>query len=223
MRVLLLAISLLLSTAVAHAQNVININASAKVVVPADQISFSINLNAEAENPQEAYDLHKKREQVLVELLKKHDIKEEDINFEPISISRINRSQYSNSSKDVVRTTQNVTLSLDDFDTYEQIQLTLIESDFDEFNGNFMSSEAERGEEQALQQALTTAREKAATIAQATGLSISGIKNISYSYNQSGPRPLMERSAMKASDSLMDFAQTVSVSANVSVTYNFQQ
>ena len=223
MRVLLLAISLLLSTAVAHAQNVININASAKVVVPADQISFSINLNAEAENPQEAYDLHKKREQVLVELLKKHDIKEEDINFEPISISRINRSQYSNSSKDVVRTTQNVTLSLDDFDVYEQIQLTLIGNDFDEFNGNFMSSEAERGEEQALQQALTTAREKAATIAEATGLSISGIKDISYSYNQNGPRPLMERSAMKASDSLMDFAQTVSVSANVSVTYNFEQ
>jgi len=223
MRVLLLAISLLLSTAVAHAQNVININASAKVVVPADQISFSINLNAEAENPQEAYDLHKKREQVLVELLKKHNIKEEDINFEPISISRINRSQYSNSSKDAVRTTQNVTLSLDDFDVYEQIQLTLIGNDFDEFNGNFMSSEAERGEEQALQQALTTAREKATTIAEATGLSISGIKDISYSYNQNGPRPLMERSAMKASDSLMDFAQTVSVSANVSVTYNFEQ
>ncbi|MDZ7681974.1 MAG: SIMPL domain-containing protein [Fodinibius sp.] len=225
MRYIIILLLFLSITGTSQAQdaNTININATAKVMVPADEIAFQINLNAEAETPQEAYDLHKEREKVLVELLKKHDIEEKNINFEPIAISRIHNAQYSSSGKDVIRTRQTVTLSLDDFHIYEEIQVTLIASQFDEFSGNFMSSETERGEEQALQQALRTAREKANTIAQETGVTISGIKNISYSYNQSGPRPLMERSAMKSSDSLMDFAQAVSISANVSVTYNFEE
>lgn len=211
--------TLLLFTITTQAQSVININASAQVALPADKIAFNINLNAEGETPQQAYDLHKKREKVLVELLKKYNIEEKNINFEPISINRVHDNRYNNEGKQTVQTRQTVTLTLDDFDIYEQMQLTLIENDFDDFSGQFTSSKTTDGEDQALKEALKLAREKASIIADETGLTISGIKDISYSYGREEPRPMREMAFQKSSDSLMEFEQTVSVSAHVSVTY----
>lgn len=222
MRYLIIIISLLLFTTSAHAQNVISINASAEELVPADRISFNINLNAEAETPQKAYDLHKKREQVLVKLLKKHNVAEGNIDFEPISITKTNDRRYPQKEESKIVTNQSVVLSLDDFDVYEEIQIALIDNDFDQFSGNFISSKSGEGEDAALRKALNLARQKADIIAGETGLTIGGIKDISYSYNHQPPRP-MEMAAFKASDSLMEFEQTVSVSASVSVTYNFKK
>lgn len=223
MRVLTFILTLLVITGTADAQNVININATADVLVPADKIAFNININAEGDTPQQAYDLHKKREKVLVQLLKKHDIQEENINFQPISITEVTQGRYDDERQEFIRTRQRVTLTMDDFELYEQIQLTLIENNFDEFSGDFMSGETKQGEDEALKKALEIARDKATIIAGETGLTISGIKDISYSYSRNGPRPVMEMAMQKSSDSLMEFEQTVSISASVSVTYNFDE
>jgi uncharacterized protein YggE len=223
MRVLTLFCSLFLISTVAQAQHEISINASAEVLVPADNIAFQINLNAEGDTPQETYELHKEREKVLIKQLKKHNVKDEDLNFEPISINKSYNGSYQNEKNKRIRTHQRVTLTLDNFDVYEQIQITLIEHDFDEFSGNFMSSDAKQGKDNALKKALKIAREKADIIAKETGVTISGIKNISFSYSSRPPRPMMEMTASKSSDSLMEFDQSVSVSANVSVTYKFEE
>ncbi|NGP88158.1 SIMPL domain-containing protein [Fodinibius halophilus] len=227
MRVLAILLSLLVFTGAVQAQDQdhISINASAQVLLPADMISFRINVNAEADTPQEAYKLHKKRENVLVELLKKHNIKDEEINFEPISINSRHDRSYQNEEKKRIETQQAVILSLESFDIYEEIQVTLIENNFDEFSGNFSSSEKKKGEDKALEKALKIARQKADMIAEETGLTITGIKNINYSYNQRPPRPvnMMERSSMPSTGSLLQFDQTVSVSASVSITYNFEK
>lgn len=224
MRVLSLFLTLFIFTAAGQAQNEISINAAAQVLVPADNIAFQINLNAEGDTPQEAYDLHKEREKVLVRQLKKHDIKDEDLKFEPVSINKRYNGSYRNKEEKRIQTRQIVIVTLDNFDIYEQIQITLIENNFDEFSGNFTSSESEKGENEALKEALKIARDKAEIIASETGVTISGIKNISHSYSSRPPRPMMEMTASKASDgNLLEFDQTVSVSANVSVTYEFQQ
>ena len=223
MRALTLFLALFIFAATGQAQNEISINAAAQVLVPADKIAFQINLNAEGNTPQEAYDLHKKREKVLVRQLKKHDIKDEDLNFEPISINKRYNDSYRDKEKKRIQTRQNVILTLDNFDIYEQIQITLIENNFDEFSGNFTSSETEKGKNDALKEALKVAREKAEIIASETEVSITGIKNISHSYSSRPPRPMMEMTASRAADSsLLEFDQTVSVSANVSVTYTFK-
>lgn len=205
-------------------RNEISINASAEVLVPADQISFHINLNAGAENPQEAYRLHKEREQALVEALKEHDIPEENIDFEPISITKTYNNHYprqEGENKVQVRTSQSVILKLDNFDIYEEIQIALIENGFDEFSGSFTSSKSDQGRDEALKKALQSAREKADIIANEMGLTISGVNHVTYSYNQGPPRPMMMEARAKTSDSLMEFDQTVSVSAGISVTYSF--
>ena len=161
---------------------------------------------------------------MLVRQLKKHDIKDEDLNFEPISINKRYNDSYRNKDKKRIYTRQNVIVTLDNFDIYEQIQITLIENNFDEFSGNFTSSKSEKGKDEALKEALQVARGKAEIIASETGVSITGIKNISHSYSSRPPRPMMEMTASRVADnSLLEFDQNVSVTANVAVTYKFKK
>lgn len=222
MKTLTLFLSLFVFSSTGFAQNLITINAAAEVAVPADEIAFQITINAKDESPQKAYNTHKEREKILVSELKKHNISDENIDFEPISISKTYDGQYGEQKKEWVQTRQQVVLTLENFDLYETIQITLIENGFDEFNGNFLSSKTTKGEEEALEKALTIAREKAELIAKTSGLTIKRIQEIDYSYNHR-PRPMMEMTAAKSSDSLLEFDQSVRVSASVSVIYNFEE
>lgn len=225
MRYFIILLFFLFVTGTSQAQNVISVNASAEVLVPADEIFFHIILNAEAETPQEAHELHKERESVLVDLLEEHRIQERNIDFDPISITRrdFNRPPNQNDENDRVITRQRVTLALDNFEVYEKIQIALIDNGFDEFRGNFESSESKRAEDEALREALKTAREKADIIARETGLAISGIEEINYSHSQEPPRPMMEMRGVGGPDNLMDFEQSVSITASVSVSYKIRE
>lgn len=227
MRTLSLLLSLFIFAASARAQdkdtNTITIHSSSTVQIPADRLAFHITINAEANTPRQAYRLHKQREQVLIRLLKQHEIKEENINFEPITISQhyIGRDQ----EKSRIQTRQSVTLTLTDFKKYEDIQITLIQNGFDEFSGQFKSSKSEQGKDQALKQALQTARGKAELIARQTGIQLTGVSSVNFSYSQAPPRPMMEYAMAKTSDSSMvtEYDQSVSVSAQVSVEYSFSR
>ncbi|TYP95545.1 putative conserved protein YggE, contains kinase-interacting SIMPL domain [Fodinibius salinus] len=222
MRVLTFALSLFVLAGTVQAQNEISINATADVAVPADEISFQITLNAQAPTPQEAYGIHQKREQVLIEQLKKHEISEEDIHFKPVSIRKSHNNNYPKGERQQVQTQQNVTLSLSDFDTYEQIQVTLIENGFDQFSGEFSSSKSKKAEEEALKKALKIARQKANIIASETGLTISGIKNVNYNYDHS-PSPSIAMRSQSTASLIEEYDQSVSISARISVTYNFDE
>lgn len=224
MRVLTFVLTLFVFAGTVQAQNEIAIDATADVVVPADEILFQITLNAEAPTPQEAHKLHQERENVLVQQLKKYNISEENIHFEPISIQKTYSNDYPKGERQRAQTRQNITLSLDDFDAYEQIQITLIENGFDQFSGEFSSTETVKAEDEALKKALKIAREKADIIASETGLTISGIKNINYSYNQRPPQPMQMEMRTKTSGSLIDeYDQSVNITARVSVTFNTSQ
>lgn len=218
MRTFTLFITLLVLAGAARAQT-ISVNATANVQVPADRISFRIELNARGETPQKAYDLHKKRERVLVHLLKKYDIGEKDINFEPISIHRIHNNDYAKNGKERVQTQQTVLLTLSDFDDYEKIQLTLIDNDFDNFSGQFMSTKQRKGEDEALKKALKVARDKADIIAGQIGVKLAKVSHVNFSFNQHPERFAMEMQGSRSAGSLMQFDQSVTVTASVSVKY----
>ncbi len=225
MRALTLLLTSFLAFGTVQAQDsTISINSSATVEIPADRLVFNININAEAENPQEAYKQHQQREQILLDLLKKHQVDEENINFQPISISNINT--HRNDQEPRIQTRQQVSLTLSDFNRYEEIQIALIEGGYDDFNGQFISSESDNGKDEALKDALNSARQKAELIAEQSGLTLTGIHSVEFSYNQLPPRPMMMEMAARdnASGSLIsEYAQTVSVSASVSVRYNFMK
>lgn len=195
------------------------INMSASEYVPADIIEFNINVNAEAQSPAEAYALHKRRESLLASLLKKYSIEEENINYQPVRISK----RYSDDSKSRYSlTNQSVSISFKDFKMYEDIQVTLIENGFDSFSGNFSSSELEKGKEKALISSIRNAREKAELITKTAGTKLGDILSINYSGYQINKPVYAEMNNMKmrtSSPSMMDFDQMVTVSANISITF----
>ncbi len=200
-------------------QEKISINMTASEMVEADLIIFNININAEGDTPRTAFALHKERESVLADLLKKFKIDKEDIHFQPI---RINKRYTNNGKSQLSATNQQVSVTFSDFDIYEDIQLTLIENNFDSFSGSFSSTKLNEGKENALLAAIKSAKDKAQIIAKASGVSLGSIVNISYSDYTVSPQRNFARSemmAMDASSSMMDFAQTVSVTANISIEF----
>ena len=200
---------------------VMSISAEGQVELTADIIQFNINLNAMAEKPQKAYEMHKQREKALVKLLKEYNIQEKEIRYQPISISRINNYPRNDTVGTRFQTNQSVSLKLDDFDIYEKIQIGLIENDFDSFSGQFSSSESKQGEDEALRKAIQIAKEKAGLIAKETGVTLGEVHHINYSHNVSNP--MHRRSAamemQTGSDQLMQFEPTVTVSAMVSIGF----
>ena len=194
-------------------QKKISINMTATEAVEADLIIFNININAEGKNPRDAFTLHKERETVLADLLMKYNITEEDINYQPIRINK----RYTNNGK-----TQLVSVTFSDFDIYDEIQLTLIENNFDNFNGSFSSTKLAQGKENALISAIEAAKQRAQLIAKTSGVELGGVITISYSDYTVTPYKRAESSrlmSMDASSSMMDFSQTISVTANISIEF----
>lgn len=224
MRFLTLFLAFFLLIPVVRAQTTLTIDATEETEIPADRIAFRIQMNAEAKTPQEAFELHKEREEVLVKLLNEHDIAQEQIRFQPVSMHKRQYPGNTNIERNTrIVTRQLVSLELEDFDTYEKIQVTLINNGFDEFNGQFLSSEIKKGEDRALKEALRTARRKAELIAEETGSTIRNIKKMHYSYNTSRPDiPGGIRIRGESDSGLFGFDQTVTVSATVTVEYRLQ-
>lgn len=215
-----LLLFLTLSLHAQHSPSSIQVNATGQVQVPADMIRFSIQVNAEGSSPQQVYDLHKKREATLVELLREYEIAEEHIRYRPISITSVNdnRRQAGDPS---VRTSQQVNLTLEDFEVYERIQLGLIESGYDQFNGNFSSTQADSARDEALAKAIEEARRKASLIAREAGVTLGNILEISYGGATFPSERAMMMSDMAVSESadLMEFSQTVTISSSISIRY----
>ena len=201
-------------------ERTITINMSASELLPADLIVFNVNINAEADTPQKAFEAHKKRETLLADLLKEFDISEDDIDYEPIRMNK----RYRDDSRTTV-TNQSVSLTFSKFDIYEQIQVTLIENGFDSFNGQFSSTDISSGKEKALISAIEAAKERAELIANTSGVSLGPVQTINYSDHQIGtPRKasMMAMDAVRSESSMMDFAQTVSVTANINISFSIE-
>ncbi|MDZ7691259.1 MAG: SIMPL domain-containing protein [Balneolaceae bacterium] len=151
-------------------------------------------------------------------------MKESNIRFQPISINRSYTDEMvpgqGRERKEIFRTSQQVSLELSDFDIYEKIQVTLIENDFDQFSGNFLSTEQTEGEDEALRRAMQQAQKKAEIIVQEANLKLGGIQSVNYHDVQYMPRQQVESMAVRAdSQSLMQYEQTVVVRASVTVQF----
>ncbi|MBO6524865.1 MAG: SIMPL domain-containing protein [Balneolaceae bacterium] len=203
-------------------QEKISISMTATEAVEADLIIFNININAEAKSPQAVFGLHQQREELLASLLKEFDIEDENINFQPV---RMNKRYTNDRNSQITVTNQQVSVTFNDFDIYERIQLTLIENNFDSFSGNFSSTKIAEGKDKALVAAIQSAKEKATLITEASGVELGGIINISYSdYTVTPSRSFgrNEMMAMDASSSMMDFDQVINVTANISIEFSIE-
>lgn len=212
---------LFMSTGI-HAQHnarTIEINSQGVVTLPADVVHFNIALNAGGESPQEAYKLHKQRENTLVSFLEEYKIHEDDISYQPISIQP-NRNYNRPEEEPQYQTRQNISLTLRDFGVYEKIQVGLIEAGFDNFSGTFSSTRTDSAKDEAVKNAIRNAREKAMLIAGESGVTLGPVRTITYG-DHSVIMQASERAEMSMADSgnLMQYRQTVTVSASVTMIF----
>ncbi len=206
-----------------YPERLITIDVTKSITVPADLIIFNINLNIEAKTPKEAFDQHKVKEDVLASLLKDLGIKEANIRHQPININK----RYRNDGQDLYsQTSQSISVTFSDFDIYEKVQITLIENGFDSFDGSFSSSKIEEGKKKALETALNSAKERAQFIANNMGVKVGKIKRINYSDYEVNPnfRRMDTMAFMKdsAGSSMLDFAQSVTISASVHTVFDLE-
>lgn len=225
-KLIFICLTLFLSTALTNAvyaqsnnPHTLNITTTAEVQLPANLIQFNINLNAEADTPQEAYNKQKELETVLVSLLKKYDIDEKDIRFQPISINEI-RDRTEDGLVKTYRTRQMVHVTFSNFDIYEEIQIALINNGFDDFSGNFMSTEKESGMKNALRKAIDKAEATAKLMADQADAVLGKVVHMAYSQHTVRPyRVEMKSVAMDAAGGLLQYNQVVVVSATVSMEF----
>lgn len=202
-------------------ENLISVNIEASEIVPADIIIFNIQLNAEANAPQLAFNEHQKLESVLVDLLKKNKILEKEITFDPIRLSYQNLNNRDNIK--VARTNQSVSVSFTNFELYDSIQIALLENGFNSFSGSFSSSKIEEGKNKALVKAIELAKEKAELIAKSSGISLIGVYSISFGDSPTtgfSKNSSFEMASLRDS-SLLEFDQTMKVTANINVVFKF--
>ena len=200
----------------------IQISMNASEFIPADQIVFNINITAEDDSPRNAFNKHKQMETLLASTLQKMKIDKKDIRFQPVRISQRNNNYNRNERELYSVTNQQVSVTFADFDLYEELQIALIENGFSSFNATFSSSEIASGKDKALIKAIETAKQKAELIASTSGVKLGGIKTINYGDYQVIPQANVRFSMaadMESAPSLMDFDQTVEVTANINIEF----
>lgn len=219
--IILLSLMLFTGSAQPDTSSVLSVTAEGSAQLPADIVQFDVTLNAEEDTPESAYQLHKRREEALVRLLEKYEVKEADIDFQPVSIFRSRRAVHYNEEVTIYQTRQLVRVTIRDFDYFEQLQLGLIKYGFDSFSGYFLSSHEQQGREEALRRAMQAAKAKARLIAEEAGMELGSITNIRYDDLQYQPAELQSHSVIREGGDrqLMRYNQTITVTASVKVDF----
>ncbi len=225
MRHLILSSLLVFAALGLHAQDrspAINVHTEGQVEVPADLIHFQVQINASADSPQEAYELHSQREERLVELLEQYAVDEEDIRYRPVSFSRA--PDRTDSGTSPVQTRQQVVMTLRDFDAFEQIQVGLIEAGYDRFSADFATSRADSARDEALREAVVRAREKAEIIASEAHVRLGNLVSIDYGEPRftTGSETMRMSADAESGSGMMRYEQTVAVTASVSVSFGIR-
>jgi uncharacterized protein YggE len=217
---------LLLCTLSVNAQqsfeNRIAVNSEASIDVPVDQVIFTIQLQStDSTSIAKVYDKHKAAEKKIVKLLKDLKITDKNISYSLFSIGR--QRDYEVKVWYYLGN-QTVTFKLDSIALYADVQKRLIMEGFGEFGSSFAVKNLEPHETKALQKAIELAKKKANTLAQASDRKIKRIVTVT---DAAAPTPLYNPSMrmMKAADeggSLMEFSQTIPVTAQINVVFELE-
>jgi|SRR5690625_3022601 len=212
---LLLILTFFIFTSTVYSQKRVTVDATGEVMMDADLITMNVQMISSGESAEEVFERHKEQERMFAALIKEHGL-EESLVFQPMRIG-IHHIR----DKKEYRSNQTAQVMLEDFELFEQLQVILIENGFDQFSGNFTSSDLEEGERLALKTAIATAREKADLIAAELGQRVGDVHTVEHAVYRVMPyqEGIQMARSMDSSGALTQFEQTVPVSATIRITY----
>jgi uncharacterized protein YggE len=194
----------------------VSIQSTGTVTIPAEFIRFTVNLNIFSKDLNDAFDQHKKQEAFLAELIKENNFNDGELIFNPISVSATRNPTSGNG----FTTRQVVVFRVTDFDLFENVQKTLIENGFTNLNGTFGANETDDNRNQALKNAMENAKAKAEIIALSAEKKLGDVLSVEYGVGRVQPIAYREMSFdMQSAGQLSEFEQTITITENVSVTF----
>jgi uncharacterized protein YggE len=102
--------------------------------------------------------------------------------------------------------------------------VALIENGFDNFKGDFLSSQTEKGKDLAIKQAIENAKEKANLIANEAGIKIGEIEKILYSDRRNWTtRGGLQEVVVTSENNLMQYKQVVTVTADITIKFQIMR
>ncbi|AKQ44844.1 hypothetical protein TH63_03150 [Rufibacter radiotolerans] len=230
---LLLFASTIASAQMIAPENRIVVMGEATIEVPADQVSFNINLTStDTLSLDKMYAKHKAMEAKIVRILKDLKIPSNKISYSLFSVGK--RPSYADKDEDRVwyfEGTQEISFTLDSLKSYPAIRDRLIREGVITFGSAFTSSKVEAMKKEVLAKAVKVASEKAETLAKAGNRKIRRIVKIAdtddsdpmfnnYSNNES--YAVAGASADREEENLIEIPQNISVSATVKVTFQLK-
>jgi uncharacterized protein YggE len=181
MKFFLLALLLVCFTSPKAQENkkFINITGTSEVILPADQMNFSVQVKTISESVDESKKTNDIHMNELMTLLKNTGIRPNDITTSPISIGK----NYETHEKERIQkgffTAITVSFLLVDLSKYYELTNKLSSSNsFDNVNSSYAISDYELQNKLAIQKALKLAKEKAEYMSNSLGLKLGDVLEI---------------------------------------------
>jgi hypothetical protein len=167
----------------------INITGTSEVIVPADQMNFTVTIRTIADSIEVSKRISDKRVDEVLELLKKEGINSQDIETVPVYFGKYYETKDRERIQKGFNTDIRVTFLLKDLSKYYELTNKLCSSSsFETVNSVYGISDYELQNKAAYQKALKAAKEKAEYMANTLGLKLGDVLEIDeYSGGQSYP------------------------------------
>jgi uncharacterized protein YggE len=206
-------------------ENYILVTAESQMQLPANVITFSINLAEEDTTAQLALKKIKKQENNLVQLLKDFNIPDSNVAY---SLKRFGRTPAHEKKPIMYRTIEEVALKLNNSDEYESFQQKLLSIGIYLFHSNFTSTEINKSKDACLAKALDNSKEKAEQICRKLKRKLGKVLEVESGNKYQVANP--EESFYKTSylqvaamdQNLINIPQRVTLTATVRVKYQLK-
>ena len=200
----------------------INVNGTSELILPADQINFTIQIKIVDESVEESKKANDKYLNELLTLLKTSEINSKDIEVSPITIGKNYEVIEREREQKGFFTQVNVSFILKDLTKYYDLTNKLSKNNYYEIvNSNYSISDYEAQHKLAYEKALEAAKEKAAYMTKALGVKLGNVLEIDENnYWQSYATPFNTVTKVNLRES--DISGNVTIRRSVRVKFSIE-
>jgi len=194
----------------------IKVDATTDIAVVADVIYFSVSFGMEKDDPQEAFDAHKKMEERFLKLIKKFNVPDSSIQYSLMSIKKVTRRK---DKKNYFKTSQRVKISFNNIKQYYPVQIELLKNGFYSYRSGFSSTHLKDAQKKGYVSALKLAHDNAELIAQSLKRKLGPLLHISADVREF--RQLDHGTSIRIPSvrSLVEIEQTIQFRTTLKVEY----
>ncbi len=224
MLALFAALVLLLSVSAAAAETTLTVSGTGEVRISADTAVISLGVNARDRDVLKAQQKVNESIAAVRSALAAQGVKEENISTEFINIYAMYDYQNDQEQLSAYNASSTLAIMVTDMDSVGALIDAAFAAGANTLNGiTFSASDTEEARAEALKEAVADARKKAEILAEAAGMTITGIETVSeggvFSYeNDMGNVRAKGMAEESAAGTVVQAAKLI-VSANVSVTF----